>query len=380
MLAFTNVELVLRDHYLPKAYLLTENDTIKDFGPMKQFVCPEGAEVIDGGGLYLAPGMFDTHTHACEGVRYAYDAVTPAAAALKHGATSVLATTSVKHTFDVMLEAIARIRTAMHDGTAPNIVGINMEGPYMNDKYGSPLGAHYWTNSLKPEIYDKVIEACGGDVCIWTVAPELEGIEGFVAAAHAANPRAKFAVGHSEASPAQIEKLIPYGLCIGTHHTNATGDLVKYPECRGVCVDETVNYHSEFWAEIISDSLGVHVDPYNQRLIRKIKGDERIILITDATDSKGAPLPGLEDVTDINFTNVGDVSGSKLTMDAAVRNWMTHTGASLVEAFRLAAYNPAMETGFTDRGEIAVGKRADLLLIDHHVNIKAVYLGGEKVD
>ena len=334
---------------------------------------------MDGEGLYLTPGLFDTHTHACAGVRYVFDAVTPAAEALRHGATSVLATTSVKHTFEQLTEGIARIRAAMRDGSAPNIVGINMEGPYLNDKYGSPLGAHYWTDALKPEVYDRVIEACGEDVYIWTVAPELDGIEDFVKAAHARNPRAKFAVGHSEASPAQIEKLIPYGLCIGTHHTNATGDLPKYPECRGVCVDETVNYHSEFWAEMISDSLGVHVDPYMQRLIRRIKGDERLILITDATDSKGAPLPGLEDVTDVNFTDVGDVSGSKLTMDTAVRNFMMHTGASLVEAFRAAAYNPAVETGFTDRGEIAVGKRADLLLTDHHVNIKEVYLAGKKV-
>ncbi len=379
MLAFINVELVLRDHYLPKAYLLTENDIIKDFGPMKQFVCPEGAEVIDGHDLYLAPGMFDTHTHACAAIRFVYDPVTPAAEALRHGATSVLATTSERHPFPEMMAGIRRIRAAIHDGSAPNLVGINMEAPYTSDKYGSPLGAHHWTHMLKPEIYNQLIEACGDDVYLWTVAPELPGIEEFVKAAHAANPRAKFAVGHSEASPEQTERLIPYGMCVGTHHTNATGDLVKYPECRGVCVDETVNYHSEFWAEIISDSLGVHVDPYNQRLIRKIKGDERIVLITDATDCDGAPLPGLEDVTDINFTAEGDVSGSKLTMDAAVRNWMTHTGASLAEAFRLAAYNPAMETGFTDRGEIAVGKRADLLLIDHHVNIKEVYLAGKKV-
>lgn len=262
MIAITNVELVLRTHFLPNATLLIEDGMIKEFGPTKKMTIPEGAEVIDGEGQYLLPGFFDSHTHACEMHRYVYDAVTPAAFALKHGATSVLATTSVKHNFEDLLAGILRIRAAIHDGSAPNLVGINMEGPYLNDKFGSPNGAHYWTNALKPEIYTPIIEACGEDVYIWTVAPELEGIEDFVKAAHAYNPKAHFAVGHSEARAEQIEALIPYGLCIGTHHTNATGTLWNWPECRGVSVDEAVNSNTSFWAEMISDSLGVHVDPY----------------------------------------------------------------------------------------------------------------------
>ena len=379
MLAFTNVELVLRNCFLPNAVLLAENGVITDFGPAKKMTIPAGAEIIDGGGLYLLPGFFDSHTHACEMHRYVFDAVTPAAAALRHGATSVLATVSVKHPFEEMLEGIRRIRTAIHDGSAPNLVGINMEGPYLNDKYGSPNGVHHWTNALRPEIYLPIIEACGEDVYIWSVAPEREGIEDFVRAAHERNPKAHFAVGHSEARAEQIEALIPYGMCIGTHHTNATGTLWNWPECRGVSVDEAVNSNTSFWAEMISDSMGVHVDPYMQRLIRKIKTDERLILITDATDSRGVPLPGAEEVTDVNFTDVGDVGGSKLTMDAAVRNYMMHTGASLVEACRCACYNPAVENGFTDRGEIAKGKRADLLLSDHHVNLQKVFLAGKEV-
>ncbi len=379
MLAIKNVELVLRDHYLPNAALLIEDGIIQDFGLMKKLEIPENAEVIDGGGLYLLPGFIDTHTHACDMVRYTTEPRHPAAAALRHGATSVLATCGVKQPPEELIESVKNIREAIHDGSAPNLVGINMEGPYMNDKFGSPNGAHYWTNALKPEVYNRVIEACGEDVYIWTVAPELPGIKEFVKAAHEYNPKAHFAVGHSEARAEQIEELIPYGLCIGTHHTNATGTLWNWPECRGVSVDEAVNMNTGFWAEIISDSLAVHVDPYMQRLVRKIKTDEKIILITDGTDSKGGPLPGLEEVTDVNFTPIGDVSGSKLTMDAAVRNYMKHTGASLVEACRCACYNPALENGFLDRGEIAKGKRADLVLADHHVNIEKVFLAGKEV-
>lgn len=114
-----------------------------------------------------------------------------------------------------------------------------------------------------------------------------------------------------------------------------------------------------------------------QRLIRKIKGDDRIILVSDRTCCNG-PIPeGYEGVTDLNFDDVGEIAGSKLSLDMACRNWMKHTGASLVETFRVASYNPARATGFTDRGEIREGLRADLVIADHKMNIQAVILNGK---
>lgn len=64
-------------------------------------------------------------------------------------------------------------------------------------------------------------------------------------------------------------------------------------------------------------------------------------------------------------------------MNVACRNWMKHTGASLVDAFRCASYNPAKAVGLTDRGEIAVGKRADLIFVDHKMNVHQVLILGE---
>ena len=169
---------------------------------------------------------------------------------------------------------------------------------------------------------------------------------------------------------------MPYGLCIGTHHTNATSTIVKYPECRGVCVDEAVNYNREIYAELICDSQGIHVDPYMLRLVRRIKGDDRIILVSDRSYADQPNPPGYEFVTDINFDKWGDIAGSKLTLDVACRNWMKHTGASLVDTFRVASYNPARAVGFADRGEIREGLRADLILVDHKMNVSAVFLAG----
>ena len=148
-------------------------------------------------------------------------------------------------------------------------------------------------------------------------------------------------------------------------------------------MDEAVNYNSNIYAELISDSMGIHVDPYMQRLIRKIKTDERIILISDQTDHKNPNPPGFEHVTDLNFTpmeNGGiDISGSKLTLNVACRNYMKHTGASIVAAFQVGSYNPAKVVGLHDRGEIREGLRADLVICDHQMNIKTVILKGELI-
>ena len=93
------------------------------------------------------------------------------------------------------------------------------------------------------------------------------------------------------------------------------------------------------------------------------------------------PPPEYAHITDIFFTRRYDgsmeISGSRLTLDVACRNWMKHTGASIVEAFRCASYNPARAVGFADRGEIAVGKRADLVITDHKMNVSTVILKGK---
>lgn len=145
-----------------------------------------------------------------------------------------------------------------------------------------------------------------------------------------------------------------------------------YPECRGVCVDETVNYNREIYAELICDSRGIHVDPHMLRLVRKIKGDDRIILISDAYACDGPVSEGYEGVHVINFDWEGEIAGSKLTLEVACRNMMVHTGASIVNVFQFASYNPAMAVGLYDCGEIAVGKRADLVFTDHDLNVKKV--------
>ncbi len=379
MLAIKNAVIVMPDYYIPEGVILLENGKIKDFGREKEIAVPEGCEVIDADGMYAGPGLVDIHTHAGSRNWFYENPVAAAEAVLKHGVTDVLPTLYFDMSKAGYLEAIKLIKDSIASGKCPNISGLYMEGPYLNPKFGCDKDKNQWKGDIKREDYIDIIDAVKDLARVWSVAPEREGILDFVKDVKERIPSISFTVAHSEATPPQIEELIPYGMKIGTHHTNATGTLENYPECRGVCVDEMVNYNSSMYAEIISDSLGIHVDPYMQRLLLKIKGKERIILISDACIYDGPPIPGCEEAFDINFDFAGEIAGSKLTLDVACRNFMKHTGSSVCDIFRFASLNPARAVGLYDRGCIKKGNVANIVITDDWFNIKNIILKGEIV-
>ena len=377
MLAIIHADLVMPDHIIPDGFVLIENEVIKDFGPMDEFDESENYEIVDAQGAYVGPGFVDIHTHAGGSHAFHIEPYEAAKHMLKYGTTTVLPTLAYSLDRETLLEAVALFKKVMREPEGANIGGIYMEGPYLNPKYGANRKKISWHGAALREEYEELVELGGQDVRVWAVAPERENIKQFMEDAKKVNPEVKFAVGHSEATPQQVEDLMSYDLCISTHHTNATGTLNKYPECRGVCVDEAVNYNHDIYAELICDRKGVHVDPYMLRLVRRIKGNDRVILITDATISNGPiPGPGYEGATDINFDHAAEISGTKLTLNAACYNMMKHTGASIVDVFNFASRNPAKAVGFKDRGEIRRGLRADLVMVDYKMNVQKVILKG----
>lgn len=379
MKAIINATLVMRDHFIPNASLLMNDGKIVDFGEARKIDIPKDAEIIDAKGLYVGPGFVDIHTHSDGYVFFQDEPERASQHHLKHGTTTLLPALYYSMDTNGYLDAIKVLREAMKKDECKNIGGFYMEGPYLNPKFGCDRESNPWKGPVDKEKHQPIIDASYDLVKVWALAPERENIMDFVLDVKAKNPNAIFSVAHSEASPQQIEELIPYGLKIGTHHTNATGDRPMYPECRGVCVDETVNYNREIYAELICDSRGIHVDPYMLRLVRKIKGDDRIILISDAYACDG-PIPdGYDDVDDINFDHMGEIAGSKMTLDISCRNMIKHTGASLVDVFKFASYNPARAVGFFDRGEIRKGLRADLVIVDHNMKVNKVIFEGTEI-
>lgn len=376
--AIVNTTIVLPEYLIPGGTIVIEDGIIVDFG---RKICTDGMEIVDASGAYTGPGLVDIHTHADGEVFFNDDPIAVSKKLLSHGITTVLPALYFSSTREELIEQAKKIKEAQESGEADNIFGLYMEAPYMNPKFGCNRENNPWKGDIKKEEYLPLLEALKGFAKVYVVAPERENIEEFVKDAKAIDPNVRFSVGHSEAEPADIEKLFPYGLCLATHHMNATGTINRYPECRTACVDETALYNDCIYTELICDRVGIHVAPYLIRMVKKIKGDDRIILISDAYVDHG-PIPDgelYEGAYDINFDFSGEIAGSKMILDGSCRNMMIHTGASLAQVFKYASTNPARALGLTDRGVIKVGAKADLLLVDPEFNVKSVYLNGKLI-
>ena len=375
-----NAKVVLEDGILCDGAILTEGERILWVGKRGETDAPE-AERVDAGGLFVGPGFVDIHVHGGGGAEFFVAPKRAAEFFLRHGTTTVLPASKNCYDLPFYLESFQRIREAMRSGGAgKTIAGIYMEGPYMNPKYGANPEGNLWRGDILPERYKPLVDGAGDLVRVWAVAPERDGIEPFLKYAKEVNPQVVFAVGHSEATPDEIERVKNYGIRIQTHCMDATGRVPLWEGTRGSGPDEYCLLDDEMYAELICDSGTVHVSVTLQKLILKAKGLDKVILITDSNDVNLPAPPGLEQYTDLSFDPFGRLAGSKLTLDRACRNIMRHTGISMDKAFLLAARNPARAVGLDHEvGTVAAGKKANLVFVDEAFTVKRVMLEGEFV-
>lgn len=372
-----NGTIVTADRLIPNGLVHIENGWIVAVGEAGSMEVPTGCEVLDAGGAYVAPGFVDIHCHGGGGVWSWEQPYEFALAHLKYGTTAILPTLTYNESREQVRDGLRTILATMESSRpfVEAIVGIHMEGPYINAKYGaitSPI------RPVDPQEYGEILREAGDRIKVWTMAPELDGQDAFVN--EAAKYKISLSVGHSEATAEQIFRFVPQGLRIGCHCTNASGATPspsRYGGTREVGVDEAVLVHDDIYAEVIPDSEGIHVRPLMLKLIHKTKGTDRVILITDAMPDAGVDKG---DASDVNWNHLGHLAGSRLTMDRAVHNMMVHTGVGIVDAFRMASLNPAKVIHMEDQmGSIAQGKRANLLLIDEEIRIQQVILHGQIV-
>lgn len=380
MIAIKNANLVLENGILWDASLLIENDRILSFG--KDIEVPEGAQVVDAEGAYVGPGFVDIHVHGGGGHDMVDEPLKAVEHFLSHGTTTILLTPAYELNFEEFLAAIRKGKEAMKAGGAGKaIAGFYMEGPYMNPQYGAGAFRNPWRHPMDPREYEALVDEAGDTAKVWAIAPEREGLMPFLAYARKVNPDVLFAIGHSEATPDQIRALgSKFRPALQTHCTNATGRTNGGGGVRGTGPDEYCLRDPEIYAEMICDSHAVHVLPAMQQLILHCKGLDRVVLITDSTTSDQPNPPELAHVEDLNFDEQGGLSGSKLTLDQACRNVMTHTNCGIAQAFLLASRNPARVLGLDHEiGSIAPGKKANLVFVDDRIRVKKVMLEGEFV-
>ncbi len=324
---------------------------------------------------FVLPGFIDLHVHGGAGA----DAMEGEAAVRKlarfharHGTTALLATTVTAPRGDLerALVGIEAVRLGRRSGEA-RVLGAHLEGPWISPK---KLGAQppYARPPERAEVEGLLEIARVGVV---TLAPEVEGAIELVRLLVARNVRPQ--IGHTAGTFADARAALEAGATGFTHFYNAmTGLHHRAPGVVGA------GLLLARFAELIAD--GLHVAPEAARLLFKnVPGS---YVVTDAVAAAGMPdgrYPlgryQVEKRADGVYLEDGTLAGSTLTMDRALRN-LVAWGDSLEEASAKLSRLPALYLGLRDRGEIAPGKFADLVVLTPALEVEEVYVEGERID
>ena len=373
---FTQARVVQPGRVTAPTSLTVRNGRISAIGGR----APPGrnVKIVNAHGRFILPGYIDIHCHGDGAKDFFTEGNVVAANLLAKGTTGVLATLGYNDMQSGKLAAQVQKFWEARDETAhQTVLGIHLEGPYVNSKYGA-LVRPGSLNHPVPSEYHAVLDRWSKVVKLWTLAPELEGSDDFVNAVAARG--IIMAAGHTEAGAERLTTLVSRGLRVATHWSNATG--VPPPRFRGTRsagVDEFALMEPRVMAELICDAGGFHVPPAMVNLLYRTKGPGGIILISDAYWVTGGQRPDAAKY-DVILTHDGDLCGSKLCMAEAARNFMKFTDCTLPEISRMGALNAAELFGWADDlGSVEVGKIANLLVTDAKLMVKSVWLAGQRV-
>lgn len=381
MKAIVNTKLIMEDGIIWDGAITYDEGLIIQVGRAQDVHIPSNAVVIDANGLYTAPGLIDIHNHGGGDWLFAENPEYCSEYFIKHGVTTVLPTFYHNLDMDAMLEGAQKIREASKTGAGRIMDGLYMEGPFMRLS-GSFQNEIKWHGTIREEDYVKLIAGLGDLVRVWAIDPERKNIEAFLKYAKDKTPNVIFAHGHSWCNSEDIRAVAHYGVKVRTHITDAGQAKGRAQGTPGAGGDQYCLYEPDMYAELICDETGIHVPPDLIKMIVQTKGVQKICLISDSmpsrTNYKNNESLGVWYGSDLNYDDEGKLAGSRLTLENAVRNMMTHTGYGLCHAIRMATLNPAKLLGIDHRvGSLAPGKTANLIIIDDMVRLDTVILEGK---
>lgn len=333
-----------------------------------------GSGDFDAKEHYIIPGLIDIHTHGAVGEDF-FDGNTAGLLPMadyyaKHGVTSFLATTMTLKE-EALLPAMKTIRDFKRSGGA-KCAGIHLEGPFLSFK---KRGAQAAENLHLPNIqlFHRLNDASGGQVRLVTVACEERGAMDFISQV---SDSATVSLGHTSCTYEQAMEAFAHGASHATHLFNGMEGLHhRKPGIIAAAMDFGAS------VELICD--GIHIHPAVIRLVHKLYGD-KLTLISDSLHCAGMPDGEYElggqpiTVRDGKATLSGSetIAGSSISLLDAVRNVVSF-GIPLAAAVYAASTAPANAVRLHDVGSIQIGKRADLLVLDSSLNLKAVYIDGQ---
>ena len=340
-----------------------------------------GATVVDARGMYIVPGLVAMHVHGGGGSDFTEATPeafrTAAKAHLAHGATTIFPTLS-SSSFETLGQAVGVCQELIKEpGTT--IMGLHIEGPYLNPKMAGELFANQ-TKAIDAAEYQALIEKANGCIKRWDISPELEGGHDF--ARYMRSKGVMVALTHTEAEYDEIKAAYEAGFTHAAHFYNAMPGFHKRREYKYEGTVESVYLMDGMSVEVIAD--GRHLPSTILRLVYKLKGVERTCLVSDALAYAACDNPQVDPkyVIEDGVCKLADhssLAGSLATMDKLVQT-MVKAGVPFADAIRMASETPAKLIGVDDRkGTLQKGKDADILIFDRNLNLRAVWSMGVQV-
>jgi N-acetylglucosamine-6-phosphate deacetylase len=350
---------------------------------------PDGP-VLDARGSWLAPGFIDIHVHGGGGFDFMDNTVEAFLAIARlhaqHGTTSMFPTTLTSELPDLYatIACYEKALTHAHDGA--RLLGLHLEGPYFSKEQRGAQDERYIRNP-DPEEYGAIQEKTT-HIRRWSAAPELPG-----ALAFADFCRSKGilpALAHTNADYEQVKTGVKHGYRLATHLYSAMSGLTRRNGFRIAGAIESSLLLEEIDVELIAD--GVHLPEALLKLVVKIKGKEKIALVTDSMRAAGTAVSksilgsktsGLEVLIEDDVAKLPDRSafaGSVATTDRLVRTMVQLAEVSIPDAVYMMSTTPARIMGIADQfGSIEIGKMADLVLFDDNIRVQQTVINGKPV-
>lgn len=336
-----------------------------------------GTERHDLGGGLLVPGFIDTQVNGGGGVLFndapTADTIRAIGRAHRSFGTTGFLPTLISDDLSVIRAGIEAVETAIDEGV-PGVLGIHIEGPFLNEHRKGIHDADK-IRELDEEGLAVLTSMRRGRTMV-TVAPECTTPEMI---ARLVDAGVVVSAGHSNGKYADVAAAIEAGLSGITHLFNAMSPLgAREPGVVGAGLEnETI------WCGIIVD--GHHVSPTTLKLALRCKPPEKFMLVTDAMPSVGSAtkefvLQGkrISARDGVCVDSRGTLAGSDLDMAWAIRNAVRLLGIAPETAFLMASRAPAEFLGMEqDRGVIAIGRCADLALLDDNLLVRETWIAGE---